>query len=141
MNHSAIPPDLIAAYRATRYWVEAAPDRFCLRIDEHSPELAALLRSASTRCAAYLTACNPFSVVATHTENERANRALREAVQQYGVTVIAGTGRDARSTWEEPSFLALGLGIEDARRLGVRFRQNAMVWSDGDAIPRLILLR
>jgi hypothetical protein len=31
--------------------------------------------------------------------------------------------------------------LPDAHALGTRFGQNALLWSDEDALPRLILLR
>jgi hypothetical protein len=33
------------------------------------------------------------------------------------------------------------LKLEAAKTLGRALRQNAIVWSDADAVPRLILLR
>ena len=41
----------------------------------------------------------------------------------------------------EPSYLVFGLKLEAAKTLGRALRQNAIVWSDVDAVPRLILLR
>jgi hypothetical protein len=56
--------------------------------------------------------------------------------------IIDGESSDSIGTWPgEKSFLVLGLDLETAIRLGREFRQNALVWADEDAIPRLILLR
>ena len=41
----------------------------------------------------------------------------------------------------EPSFLALGIDLVTAKILGRHFDQNALVWINDDAIPRLVLLR
>ena len=55
---------------------------------------------------------------------------------------IEGAGSDPAGDWpEEHSYFGLGVGLEDAKRLGVRFRQDAIVWTGRDAVPRLILLR
>ena len=49
---------------------------------------------------------------------------------------------DPIGAWpEEKSFLALGVGEDTARKLGNRFRQDAVVWVRSDAVPRLLLLR
>jgi hypothetical protein len=56
--------------------------------------------------------------------------------------IIKGAGSDPSGGWPpEESFLVLGLGLEAARTLGREFHQNALLWTDHDAIPRLILLR
>ena len=41
----------------------------------------------------------------------------------------------------EPSIFAVGLPLEDARRLGDAFGQDAIVWVGSDAVPQLVLLR
>jgi hypothetical protein len=51
-------------------------------------------------------------------------------------------GFDPSGNWPaEKSFLALGLDLEVSRALGAEFQQNAVLWANADAIPRLILLR
>ena len=60
-----------------------------------------------------------------------------------GVAMVRGTtAADPTGAWpEEKSFLALGVGEDTARKLGNRFRQDAVVWVRSDAVPRLLLLR
>jgi hypothetical protein len=56
--------------------------------------------------------------------------------------ILDGEGCDITDTWPgERSFLVLGLDLETSMLLGRDFGQNALVWADEDAIPRLILLR
>ena len=77
--------------------------------------------------------------------NRAGNANLASRLRQlarHEERIIEGTGFDPRGTWpEERSFLVLGLDLEASRALGREFKQNAIVWSGSDAIPRLILLR
>ena len=70
-----------------------------------------------------------------------------------GGTQRAGDGRDRRRRggyrWSlaggEKFFCVRGgsrnSSNETARMLGVRYRQNAVVWAGEDAVPKLVLLR
>ncbi|MBI0412378.1 MAG: DUF3293 domain-containing protein, partial [Nitrosospira sp.] len=41
----------------------------------------------------------------------------------------------------EKGFLAVGVDLVTAQRLGDQYGQNAILWADEDAVPRLVLLR
>lgn len=74
--------------------------------------------------------------------NEKANQRLNEYLRSLGARVINGAGADPTGEWPpEPSFLALGIDLASAQRFGKLYKQDAIIWSDSDAIPRLILLR
>jgi len=63
-------------------------------------------------------------------------------LRRQGMVLTDGTGRHPSNGWAgEASYLALGLSQEAAEAIGVRFEQNAIVWSGSDAVPRLVLLR
>ncbi len=137
-----ISPELIAAYRATEYWVGGSPGAFCLRVEQYSAPLAQLLHGAECGCAAFISAHNPFSEPNTTCTNARAHERLRRTLALQTTRLIEGVGRDAAGQWpEEKSFLAVGLGLEASKDVGAHFGQNAIVWAGSDAIPRLILLR
>jgi len=130
-----------AAYRATRYRVHAGSAPFELRVDAASEPLAALMRRHGVVTAAYLTACNPHSVRTSDAANRAANDALRAALVAADAFVFDGEAIDPTGAWPvEPSFLALGIALATARELGVRFRQNALLFADDDAVPRLVWL-
>ena len=147
---SSLQPGLIQAYLDTEYHVdhadhshhdEEAPP-FILRVGHPSPALSALYHRHGRFTAAYLTAWNPFSRVASEEANVGSQLELAEAVSGLGLPVLPGSGRDIRGQWPpEPSLLVLGLPMEEARALGMRFRQNAFLWCDESATPRLVLLR
>jgi len=142
LTYTKLPPELVAAYRATGYWVGEDECAFCLRVDCYSELLAQLLHGSESKCAAFISAHNPFSNPSTPRANELAHERLRRELARRSACLVAGAGRDAAGCWpEEKSFLALGLGLEESREVGIRFRQNAIVWSGSDAVPHLILLR
>jgi hypothetical protein len=130
-----------AAYRRTRYRVHALDSPFELRVDTPCAPLAALMRRHGVATAAYLTACNPRSVLTPDSVNREANAALHAALLHADAFVFHGEAIDPTGAWPaEPSFLALGIALATARELGMRFRQNALLFADDDAVPRLIWL-
>jgi hypothetical protein len=146
-SNGQIKSELIAAYLATDYCVEGpfpagftAP--FILRIGETSAPLLALYKVLKLECAAFVTAQNPRSTVLPMADNERRHQFLLLALQGKGLTTIEGHGRDPDQQWvAERSLLVLGVSLEEARGLGQDAEQNAVVWCDADAVPRLVLLR
>jgi hypothetical protein len=127
---------------------EAAPvpDRaFVLHIDEYSQPLSRLFTASGYRCAAFITASNPFSVPHGVEENLAACARFRDELLRRSCRpeqILDGEGRDPTGAWPgERSFLVLGLDLETSMLLGREFGQNALVWAGEDAIPRLVLLR
>jgi hypothetical protein len=137
----AAPGSLEAAYRATIYRVHTGSATFDLRVDAPSSQLAALMRRHGVATAAYLTACNPRSVRVPDAVNRSANDALRLALVRADAFTFDGEAVDPTGEWPpEPSFLALGISAPAATELGVRFGQNAMLFAEADAMPRLVWL-
>ena len=139
--HSVVPDDLIDAYRATHYRVGVGSDAFTLRIDERSPRLARLFDESAHRSAAFITACNPRSNRQRDELNAAAHARLCAELARQGFAFIEGAGVDPAGPWQEQSVLALGIALDAARKIGLAFDQNAIVWAGEDAIPRLCLLR
>ncbi|MEB2351388.1 MAG: DUF3293 domain-containing protein [Burkholderiaceae bacterium] len=115
-QESVIDAGLIQAFRETHYQVlDAEP--FTLRVDEHSAALAAA----------------PSAKLHADLGLELACRSLAH---------IEGIGQHPSNQWAgEGSYLAFGLTLDAAKTLSRDLKQNAIVWSDADAVPRLILLR
>lgn len=136
-----LSPALLEAYRATHYQVRHPSGSFTLHVDQPSAELAHLLRESGQACAAFLTACNPYSLPLGETENAAAQQRLVQELRQAGFDPIPAIGLDPSGAWQgEESFLVLGLGLSEARAIGTRYAQNAIIWAAADAIPRLIML-
>lgn len=139
---SNLPPDILEAYRRTRYRVSAPEGEFVLRVDGPSDPLRELLRKHPKGGAAFITADNPGSVRVSTEKNRQARQVLLRELEQMGLPFYLGVGEDPSGRWPgEESFLVLGITLEDAKNLANRFGQNALLWSGPDGIPRLILLR
>jgi Protein of unknown function (DUF3293) len=129
-----MPSDhLEAAYRATDYRVEDAPNGpFVIRIGEECPELTGLEW-------AFVTACNPGSVRLSEEDNNRRMGELEAAVRKGGWRYYHGhgVGRDGR--WPpEPSLLIVGIREADAVELARWFGQNAIVVGEAGGEARLV---
>lgn len=123
-----ISQELLAAYRATEYWVGTGPDPFCLYIGQHSAPFAPLLDDSGCGCAVVISAHNPFGKPRAIDAIAESHERLRRALDNQSTVLIEGVGRDTARLWpEEKSFLAIGLPLEAARQMGKRFGQNAIV--------------
>ncbi len=138
---SELDASLVTAYRETEYRVMA--DRpFALRIDEPCAELLALYKASKLACAAFLSACNPFSKAVSHAENTERQAELISELRRRSLMCLEGFGEHPSGNWPgEASCLVLGLSLEAAKSLGQRYEQNAIVWCGADSIPRLVLLK
>jgi hypothetical protein len=137
---SVIPPEMIAAYRATNYRV-LAPVPFVLNVGQPSEPLRRLYHEHECRSAAFITAWNPLSVRVSDACNAATQRRLEDLLNARSIPFIKGIGEDPAGLWPgEVSVLALGLSLDAAKSLGIDFKQNAIVWAGADAMPELILL-
>lgn len=140
-SESRLSSELIAAYRATVYRVDAEPP-FSLEIGKRSQALAELMQHHVKLTAAYLTAFNPYSQPLSFEQNQHRQEQLVEELRQRGLLVISGQGQVADSDWPpEDSCMVLGLDLETAKRLAHLHEQNAFVWCGPDATPQLVLLK
>lgn len=138
---SAIDDATLRAYRETRYRV-LGDTPMTLRVDQPSAPLAALQRALGVASSAFITAANPFSQCCDDDANALRQQALARDVASLGMRAIEAAGEHPSNGWPtEPSFLVPGMSLMDARALGERYAQNAVVWSGADAVPRLVLLR
>lgn len=139
--HTAIPRDIIDAYLETEYRVGGKMP-CVLKVGEASATLAALHRLHGVGCSAFVTAWNPSSEADTPARNAARQRELVSWLAEKGLSWVPGVGQHPANDWPgEESCLVPGLPLDVARALGVRFGQNAIVWSGADAVPQLILLR
>ena len=119
-----------------------ADSPFSLRIGEHSDSLAAAHLHHRVECSAYITACNPFGKLLDESTNARLHASLKRELEQRHFAFFEGVGDHESRRWPgETSFLVFGLPLEEAKALGLRLDQNAIVWAGTDATPQLILLR
>lgn len=142
MDSTTIAPDKLAAYEATHYRIGMDATAPVLRIALRSEELARMHVEAGVACSLFITAWNPLGAQVPDEVNRQAHEELRAELAARAPRIVEGAGGEPGSDWpEERSFLALGIDEDEARRLGRRFRQDAVVWMGADAVPRLLLLR
>jgi hypothetical protein len=142
LKQSAIPAKLIQCYVAAHYQVRIGPDTLTLHIDQHCEPLSKPMQEYGTQCALYITAYNPHSQSQPIETNLTASKQLCDLLSSHSSHIFAGKSLDPAGKWPaEPSFLALGIDLATSKALGRQFDQNAIVWIDFDAIPRLVLLR
>ena len=111
-----------------------------LRIGRHSKALAGLHADKRVDESVFVTAWNPFGQREDEAYNREANAALRDWLEARGFETLAGRGVGEGRDWPaEESFLVPGADAGLARALCLRFRQNAVMHSGKDAVPRLVL--
>ena len=133
------PVDLHTAYMRTTYWVEARSQPLALRIGENSRGLDLLLGRLGTSRWAFVTAWNPLSQLRSQWYNAQRQRALRRVVERSGWRWLRGLAQSDAGDWPaEPGLLLLGIGAQQARRLGRRFRQYAVVAGERGKPARLL---
>jgi|MesohylFT_1024984.scaffolds.fasta_scaffold08657_2 hypothetical protein len=138
---SLISLETIKAYRETNFNVFTSIP-FTLKVDSFSSELLALYAFNSSNNCVFITACNPFSEVVSDEKNAHLQSNFEKYLKDAKLSYVIGEGKHPSGDWEgESSFLVFGLGIDESKRLGIELKQNAIVWCDSDAVPKLILLR
>lgn len=140
LTDKSLPPDLVAAYAQTEYWVNGDKPTI-LRVGVVSEDLAAMHLANGVVCSAFITACNPWSQALDEEANAERQAELARELTRRGFTFIHGIGQHPSSQWPgEASFLVFGISLEAAKSLGSDCEQNAIIWSDSDAVPQLFLL-
>ena len=136
-----INPDLLNSYESADYHVDSSPS-FILKIGIHSPELESIYKTFNKHTAAFITAFNPYSQELSNQENKDRNLKLEELIQSLHFDYIHGEGKCGDGEWDgEESFLIFGISEKQASEIGEKFKQNAIIWCDKNAIPQLLLLK
>lgn len=134
-----LPPELLEAYRSTRYVVIGEPE-LVLKIGERSADLDELLEAEGVTTAAFITAANPKGRRRSDRANDIANVALVNSLTAAGLRCFEGEGRASDGSWSEESVLVVGISRADAEIAGRVFEQNAIVFAEIGKPPELVLL-
>lgn len=111
-------------------------------MDEHRAALAAAHWRLRSDSCAFIPACNAFSEGLGAASSAQLHADLGLELTRRSLAHIEGFGQHPSNQWPgEASYLVYGLKLEAAKTLGRALKQNAIVWRDADAVPRLILLR
>lgn len=138
---SAISAKKVSAYTETEYRVACSPP-IVLRVGDTSSGLTELHAQWGVESSVFVTAYNPKGKSLDDAANVKRQEGLREELRGRRLRRIDGVGMHPSNGWPaESSFLVLGIGLDEARELGARWGQDAVVWCGMDAVPRLVLLR
>ncbi|WP_244138807.1 DUF3293 domain-containing protein [Burkholderia sp. BCC1640] len=137
---SNIDPATIQAYRETHYCVDGETP-MTLLVGQQNDALTALHEAAGVESSAFVTAWNPYSRKCDDETNANRQKALADELTARSLRFLPGVGRHPSSEWAEPSFLVLGISLEEAKAIGMQHEQNAIIWSGANAVPELVLLR
>lgn len=139
---SVIPTNLIYAYRVAHYSFETDADPIQFAIGQFCPTLADLFTELCRSTALCITAYNPFGQELGDAQNEVASEELRNVLAELDSPFFPALGKAPDGSWgPEPGYMVFGVTCARAKRLGSRFRQNAIVWVGPSAVPELLLLR
>lgn len=138
---SELPKSLVAAYRSTNYKVHTNP-QIILKVGEFCSDLEDLFHNFNFSTACFITAYNPQSAELSKVQNAQLQEMLHSDLVSKKLHIINGLGSDPSGEWEgEPSFLVMDISFSDAKSLGKKYKQNAILWCDQRCTPELILLR
>ncbi len=139
---STIANNLVDSYYSAIYRIDIGSESISLRINQFSRLLSNFLNELEYPCAAIISAYNPYSQQLSDDENETAHQSLRELLISRSCRILESVNLDPSEHWPvEKSFCVVGLDLDAAKSIGQQYCQNAIVWIDNDAVPRLILLR
>lgn len=144
---TAFSNELIAAYKATHYTIQADGEVITFRIGQHAPAVKEWLSKQGITEAGYITAFNPLGERLSDAVNESLHNDLLELVMGEGLQSWLGEGIGEGSLandgpiWKaERSLLISPLSRDGAKQIGRTFSQNAVVHITNDK-AELILLK
>lgn len=124
---------LADAYCAANYRWELDGRWHPLRIGAPAVDL----EGAFPDCAVFglLSAWDPHSIPRAESVNRLADDALQASLLASGLPFQAGFSSAPDRSWREPSWLVMGMPLEELDRLALRFGQLAALgWHWGEAV-------
>ncbi len=132
-------PELFEAYKNTTYRVYLTLGEIEIRIGVMNLLLHEFLLSNNVESWAFITACNPYSVLQNADANTFLNTQLEAYLLEKQYLFFKGMGVGDDDSWKaEASFMVLDIRKEDAIKLGKQFKQNAIVIGVIGNSPELI---
>lgn len=132
---------MLEIYKATTYrvFVNNGQDMDIL-VGKKNAKLDSFLQANQAKTYAFITAWNPYSSVVSMESNQASNLSLESELNQF--SYLNGIGIPAQpSDWEgEESFFVLDITKEESSRLGIAFKQNAIVFGCINKAPEVIML-
>ncbi|MCF7353902.1 DUF3293 domain-containing protein [Vibrio sp. CK2-1] len=131
---------LIETYQKTCYRVDIDGQVFELFIEQPNSPFAACCQQNKIQQWAIITAYNPYSNSTSEPLNQQANIALSNELQALGYEFYRGDGVPDSSEWSiEKGFWIANIELAIAKKLAIKYQQNAFVFGDSHGIPSLHL--
>lgn len=132
-----ISEELLLGYEATCYSI--LNPKIDIYIKKEIQELQSFLREQNFTSWCFITAWNPFSEALSNEENNALNQLLEVDLNCY--SVFPAEGKDTLGDWPaEISFFVGNISREQAIYLGKKYKQNAIVFGEIDALAELLIL-
>jgi hypothetical protein len=129
---------LIDSYLNTRFEIDG---KFTLRPRIRSVEIERLFSDKNHQSASCITAFNPASKVCSDEENFSFHEKLIWEVESMCIQFSPMLGRCPHGNWKsENGLLLLGISLTQAKQLGRKFNQNAIVFIGKDCIPEIYVI-
>jgi hypothetical protein len=121
-------PELLEAYRRTKFIVDQPDGETIIRHGERNADVDKILSEHAVRSGTFITAHNPHSQRLSQSENDNRHRALKADIEKQGFPYLTGRGVGADDWPTEESLFVLGVRRDLASMLGRKYGQLAIVW-------------
>ena len=126
------------AYQQAIYEVYYGKETIRLRIGDDNLQLEKLLKDCDGKTWALITAFNPYSQPLSAAENQQRHQSLLNCLQAMNFTIFDAVGKDDSGNWTpETSILIVGIDLIQAKEIGCKFQQNAIVYGQLGEPPEL----
>jgi hypothetical protein len=133
LQHDVRIATLADAYSAASYRWELDGRWHALRIGHPAPELEAFYPDSP--CFGLVSAWDPQSVPRPEPVNRTADEALHTTLLASGYAFRAGFSSAANRSWREPSWVVMGIAMQELDRLAQRFGQlGTLGWCRGEPV-------
>ncbi len=127
--------DLETVYLQTNYivYLKSRKNYAILKAMQTVPKsLEKFLQARNIKSFAYITPCNPCSVLLSRKENGYRVREFMIFIEEHKLSYLLGVTESSDKKWNEISFCILGISYKTARRLAFDFSQNAFLYASED---------
>ena len=131
---------LLRSYLSTIYELPTSQGVLRVSLDGELRTDTSQLPELLTQRFAILTAYNPRSMLLPRRVNDQRHQVMRDLLVLGCYRVEHGVGYEdePEGVWREPAWLAMAIDRDEAIAFGRVFRQNVIVYSDGER-PSIIV--
>ncbi len=134
-------PFLQKAYTETAYVILNEEQIFEVFVDQFNNNFNKWCNTKKITSWAVITAYNPYSKELLNTENRELNHQLKDTILQQGFRFNEARGVPKNSDWDsEESFFIHNITLQEAKEIGVNYKQNAIITGSYNQNAQLIWL-